>query len=91
MPGVGRQFEGFEVEGEVADDGVMEPFGAGAVELDVVRGPADAELVAAGRELADQVGEAFVVRVASGRGAQDGDGVVGDGVPVDEELRCLAG
>ena len=30
--------------------------------------------------------EAAVVGVAAGFGAQDGDGVVGDGVPVDEEL-----
>ena len=54
---------------------------------DVVRGPADAELVAAGGEFADEVGEAFVVGVASCGGSEDGDGVVGDGVPVDEELR----
>ena len=88
-PGSAGELEGFEVEGEVADDGVVEPLGAGAVELHVVRGPADTELVAAGRELADEVGEAFVVGVASGCGAQDGDGVVGDGVPVDEELGGL--
>jgi hypothetical protein len=68
---------------------MMEPFGAGAVELHVVRRPADAKVVASCRELADQVGESFVVRIASGGGAEDGDGVVGDGVPVDEELRCV--
>ena len=86
MSGVGGELEGFEVEGQVADDGMMEAFGAGAVELDVVGGPADAELVAACRQFADEVGEPLVVWVASGGGAQDGDGVVGDGVPVDEEL-----
>ena len=65
---------------------MAELLGAGAVELDVVRAPADAELVAAGGELADEVGEALVVGVAAGDGAQEADAVVGDAVPVDEEL-----
>ena len=91
MPAVGGQVERFVAEGEVTDDRVVEPLGAGAVELDVVGGPADAELVAAGGELADEVGQAAVVGVAAGFGAQDGDGVVGDGVPVDEELASPAG
>ena len=45
-----------------------------------------AELLAAGGELTDQVRELPVVGVAAGLGAQDGDGVVGDLVPVAEEL-----
>jgi len=42
----------------------------------VVGGPADAEVLAAGAELADQQGELAVVGVASGLGAQQCDGVV---------------
>ena len=72
-------------EFEVADDGVVEALGAGLVGADVVRGPAGAERLAAGGELADEVGEVAVVRVAAGFGAQDRDGVVGGAVPVDEE------
>ena len=43
------------------------------------------ERVAAGGQLADQVGERLVERVASGLGAQRADGAVGDLVPVEEE------
>ena len=87
MPAVGGQVKCFVGEGELADDRVVEAFDPGAVEPDVVGGPPHAELVAAGGELADEVGQTSVVGVAAGFGAQDGDGVVGDGVPVDEELR----
>jgi hypothetical protein len=48
MAVVGGQVERFVVQGQVADDGVVEPLGAGAVELDVLRRPTDSELVAAG-------------------------------------------
>ena len=74
---------------ELTDDRMLDLLRARVVEAHVVRGPADAELVAACGELANEVGEALVVRVATGSGAQNGDRVVGDGVPVDEELRCL--
>jgi hypothetical protein len=47
---------------------MMDAFEACAVQLHVVAGPADAKLVAAGGELADQVGEVFVAGVASGLG-----------------------
>ena len=87
MPAVGGQVKCFVGEGEHADDRVVEAFDPGAVELDVADGPPHAELVAAGGELADEVGQASVVGVTSGFGAKDGDRVVGDGVPVDEELR----
>jgi Alcohol dehydrogenase GroES-like domain len=46
--------------------------GAGAVEAHVVRRPADAELVAAGRQLANEVRQLAVVRVGTGLGAQVG-------------------
>ena len=38
------------------------------------------------RELADEVGQVAVVGVAAGRGAQDGDGVVGGAFPVAVEV-----
>ena len=64
---------------------MVEALGAGLVGADVVRGPAGAEVLAARGELADEVGEVAVVRIASGLGAQHRDGVVGDALPVEEE------
>jgi hypothetical protein len=52
------------------------------VDADVVRGPARAELLAASRELTDEVGKGAVVRVAAGLGTKDGDRVVGGALPV---------
>ena len=89
--GVGGQGQLLEGEGEVADDGVAEAFGAVVVEADVVGSPADTELVAPRGELADEVGEVAVAGVASGFGAQDGHGRVGDVVPVDEEVHVRSG
>ena len=83
--GFGGHLESFVGEGELADDGVVEPFGAGAVVADVVAAPAGAEVVAAGGELADEVVEQPVVRVAAGFGAQDGDADVRGRVPVGVE------
>ena len=65
---------------------MAERLDAAAVVLDVVRGPADPELVASGGQLTDQVGELAVVGVAAGFGAQAADGGVGDAVPVAIEL-----
>jgi hypothetical protein len=64
----------------------MESLDAGAVELDVVGGPADTELLAARGQLADQVGQCAVVGVASGLGAKEGHDVVGDPLPLDVVL-----
>ena len=44
----------------------------GVVQPDVVRGPAGAEGVAAGGQLADEIGQRPVVGVAAGLGAEDG-------------------
>ena len=87
---VGRR-ERLVGEVEVADHGVVESLGAGGVDADVVGGPAGPELLAAGGELADEVGQVAVVGVAAGFGAQDGDGVVGGLVPVAQELRGARG
>src|SRR5204862_1572880 len=72
--------------GEISDDGVVEAFRAVVVEADVVRGPTGAELVAAGGELPNEVGQVAVGGVASCFSPQDGDGGVGDVVPVDEDV-----
>jgi hypothetical protein len=66
---------------------VVQALDAGAVEADVVGAPADAELVATGGQLADEVGQLSVVGVAAGLDAQEGDEVLGDAVPVGEERR----
>jgi len=68
--GIGGELEYFVGEGEVADDGVGVALVAGLVGADVVRGPADAERVALGGELADEVCEVVVVRIAAGLGAE---------------------
>ena len=77
LAGIGRSGEGLEGQVEVPDDGVVKELDAAAVDADVVRRPAAAELLATGGELPDQVREVPVVGVAAGFGAQQGDGVVG--------------
>jgi hypothetical protein len=83
--GFGSEVEAFVGEGKVADDVVVEVFGAGTVGADVLGAPAAAELLASGGQLADQVVEGFVVRVLSRRGAQVGDRDVGGEAPVGVE------
>jgi hypothetical protein len=67
------------------DNLVVEGLGAAAVVADVVGAPPLAEFVAAGRQLTHEVLEVLVVGVAAGLGAQDGDGYVGEQVPVGVE------
>ena len=55
---------------------------AGAVQPHIVIGPAVAECVTAGGQLADQIGQVAVIGVAAGFGAQHGHGGVGRLVPV---------
>jgi hypothetical protein len=86
---VGRQLEGVVVEGEVADQRVVERLGAAAVVVHVVGGPAHPELLAAHRQLPDQLGQGPVGRVAARLGAQAAHGGVGDAVPVAVELGRL--
>ena len=61
----GRSMES-KARSMVPDCGVEEVFGSGSVEEHVVGGPAAAELVAAGGQLSDEVGEVAVVGVAAG-------------------------
>src|SRR4029453_15088827 len=56
QPGVEDEVEALVVELEIADLGGVEVLDAADVEADVVAGPVLAELVAAGRQLADEVG-----------------------------------
>ena len=62
---VGGELQHLEVERQVADERVAQLLGAAAVELHVVGGPSEPERVAAGRQLADQVRQRPVVRVAA--------------------------
>lgn len=55
-----------KLRGQLADDRVVEALGAGLVQPHVVVGPAGAELLAAGGELADEVDQITVVWVAAG-------------------------
>ena len=57
------------------------------VETDVVGCPVAAELLASGRELADQVGELSVVRGAAGLQAKQRGALPGRALPVGIELR----
>jgi hypothetical protein len=57
----------------------------GAVQSDVVGGPADAEGIAAGGQFTHEVGQFLVVGVAAGFGAQHGHRAVGSAFPVHPE------
>ena len=70
---------------EVADDWMVEPLAAGVVVAHVVRGPPRAEAARSCRQLADEIRELAVVRIPAGLGAQDGDGIGRDLVPVEVE------
>src|SRR6185295_18683172 len=61
---IGGQVECLEVEREIADDCVMETLHTAAMQLDVVGRPANTKLRAARRQLADQLRESPVVRIA---------------------------
>src|SRR5207248_10985386 len=74
---------------ELADDGVAELLRTVVVELDIVAGPSHPEVVAACRQLADEVREPVVVWIPASLRSKDGDGVVGDAIPLDEELLRL--
>src|SRR4051794_4715505 len=65
VPGLGGQLEDVVVEGEVADQGVVEWLNPGAVLRHVVRCPAGAEVLAAQCQVSDEGGQGGVVRVAS--------------------------
>ena len=73
-------------EGQLADDGVVEPLGAGAMGADVVVGPQAPEGLALGGELTDEVLESAVVGVAPGLGAHDPDAHLGEQLPVGVEV-----
>ena len=70
----------------MADDWVVELLSPGAVEADVVVGPAGAEGFAAAGEFADEVAQLPVVGIAAGLGTQDRHDVVRRAFPVDEEV-----
>jgi len=60
------EVQAVEAQIELADDRMVEVLDGGCVEANVVRGPAGAERVALGSELADEVREVAVAGVAAG-------------------------
>ena len=85
-PGLGGDCELLVGEGEVAREGVVEAFGAGAVAANVVVAPEAPEDLALRGEFADEVLQFAVVRVAAGFGAHDADTHPGEQVPVGVEV-----
>jgi alkanesulfonate monooxygenase SsuD/methylene tetrahydromethanopterin reductase-like flavin-dependent oxidoreductase (luciferase family) len=71
---------------QVTGDGMVEVLAAGAVQADVVGGPADAECLTARGQFADQAGEGLVVGVTASLSAQLGHAVVGGAFPVGPEV-----
>jgi hypothetical protein len=83
---VAGKVQGFVGQSEIAHDGVVKVLHAASVEPDVVGRPADTELLAARGQLANQVSQGSVIGVSSGLGAQGSNDVVGDVLPVDEQI-----
>ncbi len=65
---------------------MTEALDAAVVESNVVRSPARAERLAARGKLSDEIRDCTVVRVSPGLGAEDGDGIGRDLLPVDVEV-----
>src|SRR5687768_543011 len=86
LTGAGCELHPLVREGEVAYDRMVELLGAGGVPADVVGGPQGAELLAAGGQLPDELGQLPVVRVAAGLGPQQGYAVGGGAVPIGVEV-----
>jgi len=83
--GIGNDVHRLEAELEFADEWMAHVFDAAVVDAHVVRRPERSEELATGRELADEVGEFAVVRIAAGLRTQDRDDVRGDGAPLGVE------
>ena len=81
----GEQVHAFVGEIQHTDGGVMKLFAARTVEANVVAAPAAAEVLAARRQLADEIVHPPVVRVPPGLRAQDGHAGVSCGAPVRVE------
>ena len=73
LGGVGGKRQGLEGQLEVTDDRMVDEFDAGRVDADVVGGPTASEVVAAGGELSDEVGQVTVVGIAACFGAEQRD------------------
>ena len=87
---VRHELQLFVAEGDLTDSVVVEALHPDRVLPHVVCAPADAELVAAGRELADKVLQPAVEGVATCLGAKDRDDDVRRGRPVGiERVRAL--
>jgi hypothetical protein len=82
---VGGDVHAVEAQAELTDDGVVEELDGGRMEANIVDRPVGAERLALGRELADEVRQLTVVRVAPGSRTQDLGGGPGGSVPVGVE------
>lgn len=82
----GGDREGFEREIEIPDDRVVDELDAGGVDPDVVGGPPGRGTGRCGWTAPRSGPTAPVVGIAAGLGAQQGDSLAGDLVPVAEEL-----
>src|SRR5215218_10020483 len=84
--GVGGGLYPVVAELELADDRVVEALLALGVKAHVVGRPEAAELLASGREFADEIGERSVERVAAGLEPKERGDILGRALPVGEEL-----
>src|SRR6202167_5404886 len=84
---VGDEFKRLVGQADVPDDRVVEMLDSGAVLAHVVVGPAEAEDVARGGDLADQVRQPPVGRVTPGFCPQQRDDVAGQAIPFLVERR----
>ncbi len=82
---VHREIEPLVREREVSDQRMMEPFRAAAVDEDVVARPAHPEFLAPRRQLADEVGQHPVIRVAARLAAELRHDVVRGPLPIGVE------
>ena len=82
QPAVGGEVEPFDVQSQLADEGMHQALGAGVVEAHVVRRPPGPEFLAAHREFADQFRESAITAIGSRGVAHDRDGLVRHTLPI---------
>lgn len=78
---IGRKIHRLEMEVEGADHRVVEVFQAGVVVANILRRPSDPKLVAAGRELPDELTQTPVEGITPRFRSQNGNDVVSGTVP----------
>ena len=84
--GAGGQGQRLVRQVQGADHGMVQQLHAGDVGANVMSGPPDPELVAAGGELTEKMRDLAVMRIAARLGALDDRGVVGDRAPLADAV-----